>query len=157
MKKNRFPFILFILFIAADQGTKYFIEKTIPQGIQKELFASVFLTNIKNSNITLQEGFLDILFYIIIPSAVIIILLVTLFSKVNYSGIQRYMLWLLSAGGISNIIDRVVSADGVVDFIYIKRLTFLPVFNIADLTVALSAVIMLLSLIIQDRRNKRYE
>lgn len=157
MKRNRLPFLLFIIFIAIDQGTKVFIARTVLPGSQKHLWGNIFLTNIRNSNVTLNQGFSEILFHIIIPTAVIIVLIISLLSKMNYTTLQRYLLWILSAGGISNIVDRVISTDGVIDFIYIKILTFIPVFNIADLTVAFSAVIMLISLIIQDRRIKHYE
>ncbi|MCR5790808.1 MAG: signal peptidase II [Lachnospiraceae bacterium] len=57
-------------------------------------------------------------------------------------GVMRVLLVLIAAGGIGNMIDRVVNGY-VVDFIYIKIINF-PIFNVADMYVSCSIVILML-------------
>lgn len=50
---------------------------------------------------------------------------------------------IVTAGGIGNLIDRLVYPDGhVVDFLYVKLIDF-PIFNFADCCVVIGAILIL--------------
>lgn len=157
MKKNRLPILTFFILIASDQAVKFIIEKLISPGDQKHLWGLIYLINTRANGLIFSENYQKYLYQIIIPLIVLVILCITLFGKIRYPNIQRYMLWALIAGGSSNIIDRIIREGSVIRFIHIKQPTFIPVFNIADFAVAISVVIMLISIIIQDRRIKQNE
>ena len=56
-----------------------------------------------------------------------------------------YLDWILvfmSAGAIGNLIDR-ISQQFVVDFLYFKLIDF-PIFNVADIYVTCSAILLLI-------------
>ncbi len=55
------------------------------------------------------------------------------------------LLSLIAAGAIGNMIDR-IRLDYVVDFIYIILINF-PIFNVADMYVSFSTVILVLALL----------
>jgi len=60
---------------------------------------------------------------------------------------------LICGGAIGNLIDRVRSAAGVVDFIDIGvGVTRWPVFNVADIAVTTGAILLALSLWKEDRK-----
>lgn len=59
--------------------------------------------------------------------------------------ILHFLLSLIVAGSIGNMIDR-VRYDYVVDFIYFVRINF-PIFNVADIYATVSAVILIFLLL----------
>ncbi len=76
----------------------------------------------------------------ILVVAGIILVLVRMPLDKKYS-ILRVLLVFIAAGGIGNMIDRALLGS-VRDFIYIKIINF-PIFNVADMYVSCSVVIML--------------
>ena len=59
---------------------------------------------------------------------------------------------LLIAGAFGNLYDRVVNRY-VVDFIYVSLINF-PVFNVADIYITCGCVMILLYVIMTDRKNE---
>ena len=59
--------------------------------------------------------------------------------------LMHILLSLIAAGAIGNMIDR-VRLDYVVDFIYIVLINF-PIFNLADMYVSFSTVILIMALL----------
>ena len=54
-------------------------------------------------------------------------------------------------GMFGNLLDRIIH-HGVIDFIYIKIINF-PVFNIADIGITLGVVLLLISSIIDKKKQ----
>lgn len=65
----------------------------------------------------------------------------------------RLGLWLVVAGGLGNLYDR-LTYGYVVDFIEVLFINF-AIFNVADICVCLGAVIALVSLLAQDAGGKK--
>ena len=61
------------------------------------------------------------------------------------SAIINYVLVILAAGAIGNLIDRIAHTY-VVDFIYFRLINF-PIFNFADICVTLSAIFLIIFLV----------
>ena len=83
------------------------------------------------------------LLFIIVTIAIvagIIFILIRIPSDKKYT-ILRVLLIFIAAGGIGNMIDRMFLGS-VRDFIYISIINF-PIFNVADMYVSCSVVIML--------------
>ncbi len=134
MNKNRGFFVLFSMIILLDQTIKILLTKGfLPIG--EAIYNS-------EQNITLS---------IIIPLLTVILLLISLNIVKSYTKTQRFALWALAAGLTTNCIDRAFRSFKVIDYISIDNLQFLPTLNIGDITVVISTIIVILSIIIQDR------
>ena len=81
----------------------------------------------------------------IIASISILIIFFLLFylkkrEKENAAAIEQYTLAAISAGALSNLIDRLIFGT-VTDFIYFH---FWPAFNIADSAITIGAIILII-------------
>ncbi len=70
--------------------------------------------------------------------------------------LRLFAIGAITGGALGNVIDRIRSAQGVVDFLDfgIGNLRW-PVFNIADTAVTIGAVLLLASLWVEDHRRDR--
>jgi signal peptidase II len=83
--------------------------------------------------------------FFIVITIVVVALLYLLYLRVPQTKRFRYFNWILLAfiaGAIGNCIDRSVN-QYVVDFFYFKLINF-PIFNVADIYVTVSAVMLIL-------------
>jgi signal peptidase II len=63
---------------------------------------------------------------------------------------------LVAGGAAGNLVDRVRSAQGVVDFIDVGiGMTRWPTFNVADMGVSIGAIVLAISLWAEDARRSR--
>jgi signal peptidase II len=63
---------------------------------------------------------------------------------------------LVAGGAAGNLVDRVRSAQGVVDFIDVGiGMTRWPTFNVADMGVSIGAIVLAISLWVEDARRSR--
>lgn len=60
---------------------------------------------------------------------------------------------MICGGGISNLIDRICRGH-VIDYIDINKIINYPIFNIADISIALG-IILLIIYIIKNNKNRR--
>ena len=153
--------ILFVLLTAIDQFTKYLavinLKEQDPHVLIEGTLEFRYLENSGAAFSMFQNR--QWLFYVI--TAVIMAVLIWLYVRVSrslyqYTGVEErcfrkktfsqgillnYILTLLAAGAIGNLIDR-VRLQYVVDFIYFKLIDF-PVFNFADICVTISAILLI--------------
>lgn len=166
-KKTIFFSGCFVLFlIALDQLTKYlavvFLKGNSPIPIIKDVFELQylenssaafgidpisFLQNIFHFNIFEQNPILYLnvrmgFFYVI--TILMIMVFIWIFLKIPKNRRMIYLdcvFILITAGAIGNLIDR-IAQQYVVDFLYFKLIDF-PIFNVADIYVSCSAVVLL--------------
>ena len=82
---------------------------------------------------------------IVFSMAALVLLTCALRRALNPSTFHNALLWLLLAGGIGNLADRLFFGY-VVDFIHIQ-LPFMPVFNVADMCLTASAALLAITLV----------
>ena len=155
------PFSLSIFVIALDQISKAFIVANWPNPgtLIKDIFENDFLVmfHVRNKAIAfslgdnIPEQFRYVLF-VIVPIAVLAFLVWYYFRTAEFSQIQRWAIAGIIGGGVGNIIDRIFRIDGVVDFISVKFYGFLgmerwPTFNIADSSVVICCLILLVTML----------
>jgi len=156
------PLSLTLIILLVDQLSKLLIVKSIPiHNIGKSFFGGILrIIHTRNLAIAfsmgknLPDGVRYVLFTIL-PIAILIGLFIYFLKSNDFTIIQRWAVAGILGGGIGNLIDRVFRPLGVVDFIDVKffgifGLERWPTFNVADSTVVISGLLLLLSFIFED-------
>jgi signal peptidase II len=159
-KTRTLPFILTAAIIIADQAVKSFIAKNWRiNSLITDVFGNEILQiyHVRNKAIAFSLGanvpdILRPLFFIVLPLVVLGFLLWYYLKSDEFSPIQRWAAAGIIGGGIGNIIDRIFRPDGVVDFISVKFYGLFgferwPTFNIADASVVVSCLILLVTML----------
>lgn len=169
MKAKLTPFIVSGVIIIADQISKIIIVNTISlHTIGFSLFNG-FLRIVHTRNlgiafslgIGLPEGVRSILFTFL--PVIILVVLIFYYSKSNeLSAWERWSIAIVFGGGIGNLIDRVFRPLGVVDFIDVKffgifGLQRWPTFNIADASVVIGGIILIVSILFHKEGDIHHE
>ncbi|MGB4572571.1 MAG: signal peptidase II [Rectinemataceae bacterium] len=151
------PFILTALLLAADQITKALVIAGIPEGRIAWSWGGDFFWLVHARNLGIAFSIGDELgmglrraLFIALPAILITGALVYYFKGKGITKFQHWLLAILVAGGLGNLIDRVFRPDGVVDFLSFKffgifGLERWPTFNIADMCVLCSAILLALT------------
>lgn len=139
--------VLFIILIVLDRFTKNLAIKYLMDKPAFDIIPGVLeLYYLPNGNTGAAFGILkghQSLFIIICIAVVIVIA----FILYNMPFGKKYifisiLLTCIAAGGVGNMIDRAMSSY-VVDFIYFSLINF-PIFNVADIYVSVSTVLLVI-------------
>lgn len=141
------------LIVAADRILKLVVMNGYEEGtVMGELpgfFDFIYVRNTGAafslfSDMTLLLGIVSVLFCICVA--------VYWFIRKPKSNMKRAAVALLFAGALGNAVDRIFYGF-VVDFISLKWFDF-PVFNIADMSIVIGAVLVVVYVIFLDRETK---
>ena len=144
-KRLTFDIILFFILIIIDRVTKNWAADTLRENGPIPVIKGVLeLYYLPNGNTGAAFGMLEghrILFLVI----AVIVVSAIIYLVVNMPDDRKYrmteiLLVFIAAGGVGNMIDRLVSGY-VVDFIYISCINF-PIFNVADMYVSICTAIL---------------
>ena len=142
--QTRWYNLFMIILVAADQVTKHlavmFLKGKEPLVLIPGVLEFRYLENQGAAFSMFQNQ--QVFFYIL--TAVFLIAAVYFLKKMPKT--RRFLpmiicLLVLSSGAVGNLIDRVVHRY-VVDFIYFSLIDF-PIFNVADIFVTLSVIVMI--------------
>ena len=159
------PFILTAAIIAADQIIKAIVVGALPLHQPQEVIGDlVRFTLVQNPAIGFSighnwpEGLRRVLF-LILPLAVMVLIVSYYFRTDELSRGQRWLVCALVGGGLGNYIDRLFRPDGVVDFVDVKffgifGLNRWPTFNLADSTVVVASIILLITFLREGLRER---
>ncbi|QQO10234.1 signal peptidase II [Breznakiella homolactica] len=164
-KQKLIPFSLTGLIILLDQLTKGIIVHFWPEDgtFIKDVFGNDFLwiIHVRNKAIafSLGDNLPDVvkpILFSVLPLILLAVLVWYYMKSSEFTTLQRWALTGIVGGGIGNLIDRIFRPDGVVDFISVKfygifGLSRWPTFNIADASVVVCGVILLISIIFNFR------
>ena len=135
-----------IAVIALDQVTKALIDGSIERGASEDVVLGIRFVNVRNTGVAFSslQGAGPLIGVIV---AVVLIGLLWYFAR----NAGRPLVWLptgmLLGGALGNVIDR-IREGAVVDFI--KVFDFWPAFNVADISVTIGVVLLLL---VMERGN----
>ena len=165
--------LLFFVLIVVDQWTKYLAVVNLKGQEAVSLIPGALEFKYLENNGAAFSMFQNRqwLFYII--TAIVLIVIFALCGRVVLSlkrytllcdefkpktfknGIfLNYVLVILAAGAIGNLIDR-IRLHYVVDFIYIRLINF-PIFNFADICVSVSAVLLVIFFLFIYKDDKNF-
>ena len=150
IKRLVIELIIFAVAILADQLTKSWAVSALkdkePIPIIKNVVEFYYLPN-GNTGAAFgmfkgQQGM-----FLVIASVVVIVIGYILYNMPfdKKFRILNVLLVLIAAGGVGNMIDRAMQKY-VVDFIYISCINF-PIFNVADMYVSISTVLLAILLL----------
>lgn len=157
--KRRFiPLILTACVIAADQITKLIVASRLPFARPVEIIGDFLrFTYVKNPAVAFSLGrnlSADIQQYLffILPLLVLVGITIYYFTSRELTIGQRWALAAIFGGGLSNLLDRMIRSGGVVDFIDVKfygifGLLRWPIFNVADSTVVIAGLFLIITLL----------
>ncbi|MCL2881250.1 MAG: signal peptidase II [Treponema sp.] len=161
------PFSLTLVIIALDQTIKSIIVKNWPiEGtFIHDLFGNglVQFWHVRNRAIAFSLGYnlpdsVRPILFVVLPVIVLVILLWYYFASSNFLTIQRWAIAGILGGGLGNIIDRIFRQAGVVDYVSVKFYGIFgwdrwPTFNLADSSVVICCIILLVSIIINSGKE----
>ena len=156
-RKQLLPFLLTAAIIAVDQITKAIIVNTIETyTIGVSLFDG-FLRIIHTRNLGIAfslggsaSGGARTVLFTLLPLVVLGVLVLFYFKDKTLTQLQRWVLAGILGGGLGNLIDRIFRSEGVVDFIDFQffgifGLDRWPTFNVADSSVVVCGIILLIT------------
>lgn len=154
------PWVLATLLLVTDQVTKQFVLAGIaPHELVPVAHPYLYFTHTRNPGIAfgLHLGGWSRPIFVAAALAVLLLLISIYRSTRPTERARRYAIAMLCAGAVGNLIDRIRWEEGVVDFV---RLTVAgydwPIFNVADISVTLGAVLLGLSLLADARPRRAF-
>lgn len=147
-----FAFIVILL----DQLSKWLIVKKMDISESIVIIEDFFrITSHRNSGAAwgiLQD---QMIFFYIITFIVVIGIIYYMQKHAKNNGLLASALSLLLGGAIGNFIDRLFRKE-VVDFLDFKIINYnYPIFNIADSALFIGVAVLIIFVIIDERKNKK--
>jgi len=156
--------VLTAVIIVADQITKAFVVAHVQRiefsGFTIEVFGD-FLRIIHTRNLgiafSVGRGLPDgvrRLVFTILPAIVLVGLRAYYVRVDGFTRLQRWAVAGIIGGGLGNLIDRVFRPEGVVDFVDVKFYGIFgmdrwPTFNVADASVVVCGILLMIGLLFQ--------
>ncbi len=131
--------LLMFLLIAADQITKFLAVVNLRNQEPFVLWEGVFeLQYLENSGAAfgMLQGKKS---FFVLTSIIFLIVIVYVPNQKKYTKLHITLAFITS-GAIGNLIDR-IRYDYVIDFLYFSLINF-PIFNVADIYVTLSSIVL---------------
>jgi signal peptidase II len=156
MRKTLVPLLLAPVIVLLDQATKLIIERTVAVNRVIEVFGDFFwIWHVRNTAMAFSLGSglppaLRTVLFAVLPVAVLAALVVYYLRSRTLTGFQRLCFAAILGGGAGNLIDRFFRVGGVVDFLSVKfyglfGLERWPTFNVADSSVVVAGIALLVS------------
>ncbi|MFO7849298.1 MAG: signal peptidase II [Spirochaetia bacterium] len=162
--KNRLmPLVLIPCIIAADQLSKVLVVRFIePYTVGASFLDGIVrIIHTRNTAIAFSIGRnlpdnARLALFTLLPIVFILFLLIYYVKSDEFSLLQRWAFAGIIGGGVGNIIDRILRPEGVVDFIDVKIFGLFgmerwPTFNIADSSVVVGGIVLMVSLLVEQR------
>lgn len=146
--------IIAVVVIIIDQWVKYWVAGAIPMDSLGETLIPGFisLVNVHNDGAAfgLFSGSGAPIYFIIITGVFTVAVILALATKFVSGPVSRWSIVLVTAGGLSNCLDRVIY--GYVQDMFkfeLGVLDWFPVFNVADIVITVFCVVFILALFIE--------
>ncbi|MBT3273598.1 MAG: signal peptidase II [Spirochaetales bacterium] len=163
------PFVLTVGIMIFDQITKYLVVVNIGyRAIGLRIFGDfIWIIHTKNLGVAFSIGdslpeVARRLLFIIFPLIVMALVVVYYFKAKDLTPGMRWAFAGILGGGLGNQIDRVFRPDGVVDFLSVKfygifGMQRFAAFNVADSSIVVSGILLVILIILQERRSHEQE
>lgn len=165
LSEKLIPLSLCLVLYILDQVTKSLIVKYVPPyTVGASFFGDFFrIIHVYNPGIAFSIGdslssSLRSILFCIAPLAVLILVLIVYFRNKDFTYYQRWLIAGIVGGGFGNLTDRFFRSEGVVDFIDVKffgifGLERWPTFNVADMSVLICGILLLISFLLTIKKE----
>lgn len=161
MTATRRKIVLFALILIAivtlDLVTKAIVQRTFDLNDQIDVLGSFLrLTYIHNPGAAfgIYLGPSSRGIFLVLSASALVVLTVMYWYTPAGDRLRLAAIALICAGALGNLVDRIRSPHGVIDFVDVGLGDWRwPVFNVADMAVTVGAIILALSLWREDRRQ----
>ncbi len=152
--------IFAVLVIILDQGVKYWVSGHVALNVQTVPFIPDILSivNVRNDGAAFSflAGSNARMYFIILTGVFTLAVIVMLATKFISGPLARWSIVLVTAGGLSNCIDRVIY--GYVQDMFKCEFVNFPVFNVADVFITVFALLFVLAILFgRDHRKDDYD
>ncbi len=169
MRKRYLPYLLSIVIIALDQISKELIVRLIPENTigLRCLNDYLWIVHVRNDAVAFSLGYgfplaLKYCLFILVPVLIMVFIAYAVSAKRfdnEMTGLERWCLAGILGGGVGNLIDRIFRHLRVVDWISTATYGFMgmdrwPTYNLADASVVVSVILLILALIASERKKK---
>lgn len=160
------PLVLTAAVVAVDQVVKALVVRYLPYGRPVPVIGEFLrFTHVTNTAIafSIGRGLADparLVLAMIVPLVVMALLLLYFLFGRDLTRAQRWVLAAILGGGLGNHVDRIFRGRAVIDFVDVKfygifGLERWPVFNVADSTVVVAGITLLISYLLSGAREPR--
>ncbi len=155
------PLVLSAVLIILDQVTKALIVQNIPIYTIGASYWGGFLRIIHTRNLAIAFSIgrslpeqLRVVFFIVLPLILLVALVIYFIKTTQFTSLQRWAMATIIGGGFGNMVDRLFRPEGVVDFIDVRfyglfGLERWPTFNVADSSVVIGGILLVVSFIFE--------
>ena len=165
LRKKLLPLVLTGGVILLDQIVKSVVSRTLPYGRPVQIIGDFLrFTFVQNPalSFSIGRGFGEpgrIVLTMVLPMLVVAIVLYYFLAGKDLTQGQRWILAAIMGGGLGNQVDRYFRPEGVIDFIDFKFYGIFgferwPVFNVADSTVVVAGITLLISFLVIGLRER---
>ena len=165
LRKKLLPLVLTGGIILLDQIVKWVVSRTLPYGRPVQIIGDFLrFTFVQNPalSFSIGRGFGDtgrIILTMVLPMLVVAFVLYYFLAGKDITQGQRWILAAIMGGGLGNQVDRYFRPEGVIDFIDFKFYGIFgferwPVFNLADSTVVVAGIALLISYLVRGVKEK---
>lgn len=159
--KARLLLVVLGVVLLLDLVTKLLVQSRVAPGAPIDLLGSVLrLTYVQNPGAAfgMYLGAWSRQIFLALSIVVIGVLAAMYWFTPAGDRVRLFAIALICGGAFGNLIDRIRSPRGVVDFVDVGIGTIRwPTFNVADMAVTTGAIVLALSLWQEDRRVEREE
>lgn len=148
-------YLLALTIVIIDQISKYVIVQTMALSESIPLIEGVFhITSHRNRGAAF--GILQDAIWLFIPMTVIIVVAIIWYMpRIKQHKLSVLAFSLILGGAIGNFIDRLLHGE-VVDFLDFRLIHF-PIFNVADSSIVIGVILLLLDTLRESRQAKSLE
>lgn len=151
--------IVAVLVIIVDQWVKYWVAGAISLESTGETFIPgiISLVNLHNDGAAFSflSGGGARIYFIILTGVFTVAVILALATRFISGRVARWSIVLVTAGGLSNCIDRVIY--GYVQDMFKLELFNFPVFNVADIFITVFCLIFVFAIIFERDKKPQYE
>ena len=150
--------IVGLLVIILDQAVKYWVQNTLfGTDIVKFIPGVISLVNVHNDGAAFSflSGSGARIYFIIATGVFTVLVIIALATNFISGKLSRWSLVLVTAGGLSNCIDRVIY--GYVQDMFKVELFNFAIFNVADVFITVFAIVFVISMIFEKPEDDDLE
>ena len=150
--------IVGLLVIILDQAVKYWVQNTLfGPDIVKFIPGVISLVNVHNDGAAFSflSGSGARIYFIIATGVFTVLVIIALATNFISGKVSRWSLVLVTAGGLSNCIDRVIY--GYVQDMFKVELFNFAIFNVADVFITVFAIVFVISMIFEKPEDDDLE